>query len=116
MSVKSQPKSLQTCTRCHGTGRIPEYAHIADGRCYRCDGEGKLSALKNEILGFPNGRALLETAREYGTVHLFEGLDPELTGRPFLKFLSVDKRIYCWLSGGRVFVPCVTDVVDTSAA
>ena len=34
------PDHKEECTRCFGTGRIPNYAHIEGGICFRCKGTG----------------------------------------------------------------------------
>lgn len=31
------------CTKCHGTGTIGFYSHIAGGVCFQCKGEGRIS-------------------------------------------------------------------------
>ena len=30
-----------TCSRCSGTGRIPNFSHIKGGECFRCRGTGR---------------------------------------------------------------------------
>lgn len=32
------------CTRCGGTGQLPQFLHRNGGACYGCDGTGKRSA------------------------------------------------------------------------
>jgi hypothetical protein len=29
-----------TCPRCNGTGSVPQFKHVQDGVCFRCDGSG----------------------------------------------------------------------------
>ena len=30
-----------TCPKCNGTGKLPEFSHIANGDCFMCSGTGK---------------------------------------------------------------------------
>lgn len=30
------------CTKCNGTGIIPEYGHVKNGKCFACNGKGKV--------------------------------------------------------------------------
>lgn len=34
--------TTMTCPRCDGTGKIPEFGHVASGVCFRCCGSGKI--------------------------------------------------------------------------
>ena len=34
------PDHKEECSRCFGTGRIPNYAHIEGGVCFKCRGSG----------------------------------------------------------------------------
>ncbi|WP_460585959.1 hypothetical protein [Hymenobacter arcticus] len=31
------------CSRCNGSGYLPQYGHVERGRCFRCGGAGSLS-------------------------------------------------------------------------
>lgn len=33
----------QRCTKCGGTGTLPQYLHRHHGTCYRCGGSGRLA-------------------------------------------------------------------------
>lgn len=35
----------EPCENCDGTGRVAEYAHYKDGRCFSCDGSGLIARL-----------------------------------------------------------------------
>lgn len=32
------------CPRCKGEGKLDQYNHVAQGRCFKCGGEGKVLA------------------------------------------------------------------------
>ena len=32
----------KTCPKCHGLGVIPGYLHIKGGKCFECNGKGKI--------------------------------------------------------------------------
>jgi hypothetical protein len=32
----------RVCTRCNGTGYLPQFKHIEGGVCFKCRGAGKL--------------------------------------------------------------------------
>ncbi len=36
------------CTRCVGTGKVGNYAHVKGGVCFKCNGTGKQVVMKNE--------------------------------------------------------------------
>lgn len=36
------------CTRCVGTGKVGNYAHVKNGVCFKCNGTGKQVVMKNE--------------------------------------------------------------------
>ncbi|MGO7324206.1 hypothetical protein GUK30_32520 [Rhizobium leguminosarum] len=45
MALTFDPKAISLtefkkvkCTRCNGTGRVPKYKHIDDGKCFACNG------------------------------------------------------------------------------
>lgn len=41
----------ETCWKCSGTGRIPEYGHRHNGLCYACEGQGaKLTPAAKKII------------------------------------------------------------------
>jgi DnaJ-class molecular chaperone len=33
-----------TCTRCGGSGQVPQFRHIKGGECFKCKGAGKIAA------------------------------------------------------------------------
>jgi hypothetical protein len=41
---------MATCTKCNGTGYLPQYAHIQGGVCFECEGTGQ-SDYKPEVTG-----------------------------------------------------------------
>jgi len=39
---------VERCEKCNGTGRIPEYFHIANGTCFDCNGSGTIEVKEYE--------------------------------------------------------------------
>lgn len=39
--MESRLTGFDCCDRCSGTGRIPQFAHIDDGLCFKCMGVGR---------------------------------------------------------------------------
>lgn len=35
---KTQISVKKVCTRCHGSGRLPQFKHIENGICFKCRG------------------------------------------------------------------------------
>ena len=52
------------CYRCHGTGLIPGFWHIANGRCFRCMGSGELPERAKNNIGY--SREILKTYMQDG--------------------------------------------------
>lgn len=34
--------SKRVCPKCHGLGVIPGYLHVKSGKCFECNGKGKI--------------------------------------------------------------------------
>jgi len=48
--VKDNPVFTCTCTKCNGTGFLPQFAWYAEGVCFECMGIGKWFELKHKNL------------------------------------------------------------------
>lgn len=55
-------KYTGTCSKCDGTGRLPQYRYNADGVCFQCQGTGIVSWKENEYT--PEHEAELRAKRE----------------------------------------------------
>ena len=56
-------KTTTNCGKCKGTGRLSEYAHIAEGVCFRCQGSGKVAAPSAAAVARNATREAAEIAR-----------------------------------------------------
>lgn len=43
-NTASAGKVWRQCGKCRGTGRLPEYGHVAGGSCFPCAGSGEVLA------------------------------------------------------------------------
>lgn len=45
-----KPKLLVVCSKCQGTGFLPQYNYYCNGTCFRCDGKGYTSGSKKQLI------------------------------------------------------------------
>lgn len=41
--IEAAAKLTKTCSKCGGSGHLPQYNHICNGICFPCEGSGKLA-------------------------------------------------------------------------
>lgn len=73
---------MRDCWKCGGDGYLPQYAHIEKGKCYPCDGTGKLTEAQDKkytLEAFEKG-----TKRGGRTTHLFS-VNPKYLDRKQLE-------------------------------
>jgi hypothetical protein len=75
---------METCWKCGGDGYIPKYKHIENGKCFACNGTGKLSESRQREI---SQEAFAKGTKKGGrTKHLFKVNPKHLDKKQLEKF------------------------------